>query len=177
MSTSDRSAVVLPSRVFKGLFKLHINRLLSLLSTVRVDYPLSYLQKTAGIAQWLATNTRHARLYTSSLLRAAELVAIGRAPSEGELARLIATLSWWTKSAAAGRLIPHRFIRGIDIPSFTLVTSHLARGADVAFSFPVPVTRDAHSRRAVFLLVDAAGLTAVGGCWRSSGDEGQTFGF
>lgn len=175
VSSASRSAVVLPSKIFKTLTMIHVLLLVASLALV-VSIPRSFALKAAGNTQWLAQNFRLGRLHTSALWLSAELLRRAHAPSLQSCPGLLAALQWWVAEASAGRLQPHRFVEGLDIPTLAVYfnnATQLAAESGVAFGVPLPAPSAAALRQVIALLHDASGeLTAgaVGGCWRVPGD-------
>jgi hypothetical protein len=175
ISSATRSAVVVPSKIFKTLTMLHV-LLRCAQSAVAIAVPRSFALKAAGNAQWLGQNFRLGRLHTPALWLAAELLRNRSPPPLLSCPGLVAALQWWTATAAAGRLLPHRFVEAVDIPSlavyFTEATTRAALSG-VAFALPLALPHSGASRRVVALLHDASGELehgAVGGCWRAQGE-------
>ena len=174
VSSSSRSAIVLPSKIFKTLTMVHILLLVATLA-LAVSIPRSFALKAAGNTQWLAQNFRLGRLHTSALWLTAELLRRSPSPALQSCPGLLDALQWWAAEAAAGRLQPHRFVEGLDIPSLTVyfreATQFLAE-TGVVFGVPLPILSEVSTRQVIALLHDASGeLTsgAVGGCWRAPG--------
>jgi hypothetical protein len=171
ISTATRSAFVVPSKLFKALTMLHVLR--GAIAAGRIDVPVSFALKAAGNMQWLAQNFRHGRLHTAALWLAAEQLRTRRVRHVRQCPGLAATCEWWAVEAAAGRLLPHRFMRALDIPSLSLSFSPVAPEARAVAAVPRAHPRARESRPVVAVLTDATGKDeggAVAGCWRSESD-------
>ena len=171
IDSTTRSAVVMPSKLFKALTMLHIVRLV--VARGDIDVPVSFALKVAGNVQWLAQNFRLGRLYTPALWLAAEHLRTGQARRVTDCPRLLETCQWWAQAAAEGRLNPHRFVRALDIPSLSLSWSLATPGATVVTAVPLAHSRPGATRPVVAVLTDAAGREeggAIAGCWRSPAD-------
>lgn len=167
-----RTAVVRAAKLDQALCMLHTVRLLSAAPASAGDVcaaiPRSFLLRTAGNLQWLAQNFRNGRLHTSGLWRATVPLPRGAMPPPEIRAGLLLDATWWADSAGSGRLRPHRYVRGVDVPSLALVLGDaVAGGAFAATPFPSPHPEG--GRPTVAILSDAAGTTALGGVWRAAG--------
>ena len=147
---------------------LHVTRL-CMAAPTRFLVPRSFILKMSGNMQWLAENFHAGRLHTPALWLAAELLRGYPTPLLNSCPGLAQSLSWWNDAASSARLIPHHFVSAIDIPSLVLSFGPSAFSSTAVPAVPIPVPRPG-SRPVVALLTDAAGTTAVGGCWRSPGD-------
>lgn len=180
INSANRSALVLPSKIFKTLTMMHVLLRVSASEAAAahsIAVPRSFALKAAGSGQWLAQNFRQGRLHTAALWLSAELLRKRSPPPLSRCPGLEEALLWWVTEAAAGRLQPHRFVKGLDIPLLSLGfvgSASLVADPGVVFSLPRPVAHDGAARQVVALLHDASGeLTAgaVGGCWRAEGDQ------
>jgi hypothetical protein len=118
--------------------------------------------------QWLAQNFRHGRLHTPGLWQAAESLARGPTIPPACRPRLLADASWWADAASSGRLRPHRYVRGVDVPSLDLALGAAVSGGAFATT-PIPLPHPDGGRPIATLLSDTAGATALGGIWRAAG--------
>lgn len=173
INSASRTAVVMPSKLFKALTMMHVVRAAILDS--RINVPVSFVLKMAGNMQWLAQNFRSGRLHTPSLWLAAERLRSRRARTVMECENLLETCEWWAAAAAGNRLRPHNFICSVDIPSISVSfdPTAIATGASAANGVPMPILRPTAHRPAVAVLTDAAGEEeggAMGAIWRGVSD-------
>ena len=163
----------MPSKVFKSLTMLHVIRLAAAYGSISV--PVAFVLKAAGNMQWLAQNFRHGRLHTPALWLAAERLRCRLSRTVADCPGLQTACEWWARTAAGGRLQPHRFIRALDIPSLSMVfdSEALTRGAEAVPGLATALPRDQHSRPVVAVLTDVSGGPdgAMGGCWRVPGES------
>ena len=166
IDSATRSAVVLSPKIFKTLTMIHFLILVAEEArSYRIIVPRSFVLKCAGSTQWLAEIFRSGRLHTPALWRAAELLRLRSPPSVSDLPNFVSTLQWWAEAASSGRLLPHRFIVALDIPSLDLFFDWVSSASDVVPAVPVSLAQPSATRPVVSLLSDAAGGCAVGGCW------------
>lgn len=172
INSRARSAVVMPSKHFKSLTMLHVLRLA--IADGNIDVPVSFALKVAGNTQWLAQNFRLGRLHTPALWLAAERLRQRSIRHVAHCPGLLAACEWWAGQAAADRLVPHRFVRALDIPSIAVSFSLETVSAEAALGVPRALRRPAAARPAMAVLTDAAGAEdggALGGCWRDPSES------
>ena len=121
IDSSTRTATVIASKLLKSLTMLHAVRFCLSVSWAGLRcVPRAFIEKLCGNAQWLAECFHLARLYTPALWYASNLLKSRPNATVDSCPGFAHALEWWATSAAAGNLLPHRFIRAIDIPSVCL---------------------------------------------------------
>ena len=172
IDSATRSAVVVPTKLFKALTMLRVVSLA--IEDGTIDVPVSFMLKVAGSMQWLAQNFRHGRLHTAALWVASERLRTRTARAVTDCPGLHSACTWWASQAAAGLLCPHRFVRAVDIPSLSIALSPAAVARDgAAFATPLSHRRSIGARHTVAALSDAAGPeegSALGVIWRAEHD-------
>jgi hypothetical protein len=172
IDSRSRTAVIMPSKLFKALTMLHALRLA--IRDGRIDVPASFALKVAGNTQWLAQNFRFGRLHTPALWLAAERLKQRTARCVTQCPGLLTACEWWSDQAAADRLRPHRFVRTLDIPSISVSFSPDAITAEAALGVPWAQPHAGAARPVVAVLMDASGAEdggAIGGCWRDPSEQ------
>lgn len=176
IDSRSRTAVIRALKLAQALSMLHsVRRLLAVdpsspLFPSRVWFPLSFLQRLAGNLQWLAENFRQGRLFTPGVWRAVDLLQGAPFLPLHRCSGLAPCLDWWVVSAASNRLVPHRYVHGVDLPSLVFVVGAVVRGGAFAVT-PIPGPSADGGRPMVAMLADTAGTTALGGIWRSCGSS------
>ena len=127
VDAANRSIAVLPSSLFNALFRLHTVVLLTDAAADPTSPPgidtvsHRWLDKLAGIVQWVAEGTYEGRLYTRALWHAVD--AASQYPAGPRLAPrtgLADACRWWIARAASGTLRAHTFVPLSSVPQLTM---------------------------------------------------------